>query len=862
MHSQPLRSVSSRRRLPRGRLAAALAAATGRAACIVALLLSNASASAAQDGWAAAVLQQSKVRATDPADNSFGQAVAIDGDTAVIGIQAGVFSVPEGEPIGTGGAAYVFKWNGTAWVAQARLQPADGVARKSFGTSVAISGDTIVVGAYADSTRKLQAGSAYVFVGSGSSWAQTAKLEALDSTERDNFGWSVAIDGDDILVGAPGHDLPGRSNAGAVYMFRGAGPSQGTKVTAPTDFALGRDLDADQGTFIAGTSTRPAYIYRVVGGTLTQVARLVPTTGNGGGGGVAVHGTTALVGSPTETIGTSGFRQGAAYLFTEQGGAWSQAARLTASDGVAGDEFGHDVALCSGGQALVGVPSHNVGTTAVKEGAAYAFDQGPGGWRSSQTQDELIVAPDAGLGEREDFTGFTWEAFGWSVSCSGNTLLVSAYSDTDDTGTRAGAGAAYFLTRAVDPTPVPTNLTVLVNQTNVRFSWTAPAEPVASYLLEVGFTSGATSIPPIDLGGRTVVDFEGVPNGRYYGRVRARMADGTVSGPSNEVVITVPGFCRRAAPPANFTATATGGVATLAWDPVPGATQYVIEVGTASEGGDLLIAVPPSSTGFTAAAPAGLYFLRVRATTFCGQTSPSRERRLRVGGAGPSPITVDDAATTPSNEEVVIPVLANDRISLGGRLSIVSVVQPANGMADANPDGTITYEAADGFVGREEFTYTVEDEAGGLDSGTVVVDVLPASDADTLVAADLPVAADTRPIEHVVGNMICYWADEYETQIRIGGYAYMKEIGDSRVNQFRMNFKVYKPDVIKTGADFWKVFQSDVFPSDAQSFSWQYGGEVGAPAGYNLKVMVKMTWVRAGRRDFNQTRLIGRCDAR
>ena len=124
-------------------------------------------------------------------DDLFGSSVAIAGDTIVVGAW---WDDDNGE---ASGSAYVFTRTGTTWTEQAKLTASDGAAFERFGFSVAIAGDTIVVGAYLDDN----VGSAYVFTRTGTIWTQQAKLLGSDGAPS-NFGISVAIVGDTIVVGA------------------------------------------------------------------------------------------------------------------------------------------------------------------------------------------------------------------------------------------------------------------------------------------------------------------------------------------------------------------------------------------------------------------------------------------------------------------------------------------------------------------------------------------------------------------------------------------------------------------------------------------------------------------------------------
>src|SRR3989442_715538 len=143
----------------------------------------------------------------------FGHAVAIEGDTAVVGApldSAGNVNA---------GAAYVFVRAGATWIEQAKLTAGDAGLKAEFGNAVAISGDTIVVGAHADPRGDgVPEGAAYVFARNGTGWSQQAKLRSADpAASQHQFGAAVAIDGEVVAVGAIG-DEQGGPDAGAVYV--------------------------------------------------------------------------------------------------------------------------------------------------------------------------------------------------------------------------------------------------------------------------------------------------------------------------------------------------------------------------------------------------------------------------------------------------------------------------------------------------------------------------------------------------------------------------------------------------------------------------------------------------------------------
>ncbi|MEN0112001.1 MAG: FG-GAP repeat protein [Planctomycetota bacterium] len=247
-----------------------------------------------------------------PAGDQFGRSVAIDGDTAVVG------AFLNDEITTNSGAAYVF--DTATGQETARLMPADAAANDFFGISVAVDAGVALIGSYQDDDNGPSSGSAYLF--DTATGQELAKLTAGDASTNDLFGYSVALDGGVALVGAVGDDDNG-SNSGSAYLF---------------DAASGQ-----------------------------QLAKLLPDDGGGShqfGWSVAIGEGVALVGAYRDD--DNGIDSGSAYLFDVATG--QQLAKLTADDAALFDEFGFSVAL-NGGVALVGAPGDNSDT-----GAAYLFD--------------------------------------------------------------------------------------------------------------------------------------------------------------------------------------------------------------------------------------------------------------------------------------------------------------------------------------------------------------------------------------------------------------------------------------------------------------------------------------------------------
>ena len=200
-------------------------------------------------GRAAPESETVKLLASDAAANDFyGFGVAIDGDTAVVG----AFNAD-------GGAVYVYVFSGGSWSEQAILTASDTIGSEEFGEAVSISGETIVVGAPNDTVSSTQHGSAYVFVRSGTTWSEQAKLTPSDGTDDDEFGESISISGDTIVVGAKSG--PSASGTGAAYVFVRTGTtwSDQQKLASDdlaTDDNFGRSVGISGETIVVGAPAR------------------------------------------------------------------------------------------------------------------------------------------------------------------------------------------------------------------------------------------------------------------------------------------------------------------------------------------------------------------------------------------------------------------------------------------------------------------------------------------------------------------------------------------------------------------------------------------------------------------------------
>ncbi len=384
--------------------------------------------------------QQAKLTAgSDAAANDrFGYSVAVSGDTAVVGAH-------RDDDGGTdSGSAYVFVRSGGSWSQQAKLTASDPAGSDFFGISVAVSGDTAVVGALYDDDGGFNSGSAYVFVRSGVIWNQQAKLTASsDAAIADEFGASVAVSGDTAIVGAHRNDDAG-SASGSAYVFVRSGGiwNQQAKLTA-IDAAAGDQFGysvavsgdtAVVGAYlddhVGGIDSGSAYVFVRSGGIWSQQAKLTASDAAAGdlfGISVAVSGDTAVVGASWDDDGFTD--NGSAYVFVRSGVSWSQQAKLTASDAAAEDYFGGSVAV-SGDTAVVGAWLDD--SVAINNGSAYVFVRSGVSW----SEQAKLTASDAAASDY----------FGYSVAVSGDTAVVGAYFD-DDGG--LDSGSAYVFKRCI-----------------------------------------------------------------------------------------------------------------------------------------------------------------------------------------------------------------------------------------------------------------------------------------------------------------------------------------------------------------------------------------------------------------------------
>jgi len=364
-----------------------------------------------------------KLAASDGAAfNEFGWSIALSGRTAVIS----AINAKIGDHISQG-AAYVFtQADDGSWSETQKLVASDGQAVDWFGSAVAVSDTTIVVGAYgAHYNDQAMRGAVYVFSRLDGSWTQAQLLAADDGASGDQLGAAVALSGSTLLASAPGVTLGDTYAQGAVYAFVATDGvwSLAQKILADDGAAsdqLGTSLALDGDSALIGAIWHHSghgvvYTLARVDGLWTSTQQLsagaaprpagigLPSTDNFGLS-VALHGAAALVGASNVSVGGNA-GQGAAYQFSNQGGVWSDTHDFLASDGMALDYLGCAVAF-DGANVLAGAFGYSPDVDHYQQGAAYFYRSAANG-----------ISPEerAALVDLYNSTGGPgwWDTVGW-----------------------------------------------------------------------------------------------------------------------------------------------------------------------------------------------------------------------------------------------------------------------------------------------------------------------------------------------------------------------------------------------------------------------------------------------------------------
>ena len=394
-----------------------------------------------------------KASTTDEGD-FLGWSVALAGDTLAIGMPrensaaTGVNgdATDDGAPLS--GAVVVFERVGDAWRQEAYLKASNTGPGDAFGFAVALSGDTLVVGAPSEessatgidgdetSDDAIASGAAYVFRRTGAAWRQEAYLKASNTDRGDFFGFSVALSGDTLAVGAPEEDSSatnvngdgtddGASSSGAVYLFEREGDTWGQEAYLK---ASNTDADDEFGEHLA-----------LSGDTLAVGAVFEDSAATGVGGDETDDGAADA---------------GAVYLFTQDAAGWRQETYLKAPNTGEDDQFGSALAL-SGATLAVGAIREDSAATgangdatnddAPKSGAVYLFERSEAGWRPEAYLKASNTDPEDNFGRAVDLAGGTL-AVG-ALNEDGNAFGVNGDGTNDDA---LRSGAVYLFERDRD----------------------------------------------------------------------------------------------------------------------------------------------------------------------------------------------------------------------------------------------------------------------------------------------------------------------------------------------------------------------------------------------------------------------------
>ena len=471
-------------------------------------------------------VQQTYVKAsnTGPGDR-FGSAVAVSGDTVVVGAYW-EDNQSENTELLNSGAAFVFVRNGSTWTQQALLKPSNRGAGDEFGYSVAIDGNTVVIGAHQEDSgstsvnstpneNAANAGAAYIFVRSGTAWSQTAYLKASNAGAGDDFGHSVTVSGDTVVVGAPLEDSTYVENpannsnpdSGAVYVF-----VRGTPWTQQAFLKSGSDNSASSQfgvvVSVSGDTLAIAWPYFANGslvnvyqrfGSAWVLLKFLEGPFNSVTSVAASSDGTIVVGDHLVGLNDQGLAQwesGSAHVFIRSGFDWNLQQTLLPSNGESGDWFGFTVAI-SGETVVVGAihedgAAGNQNTNGFPDsGAAYVFARNGATW----SQLDYLKASNVEAGD----------LFGLGIAVSGNTIVVGAHdedsgavgvggSQNNNGATNSGAAYIFFSAVSCSYTLSPTSQNIAAGGGTGSVNVTAPLGCAWSAVSNAGFitvTSGA-----------------------------------------------------------------------------------------------------------------------------------------------------------------------------------------------------------------------------------------------------------------------------------------------------------------------------------------------------------------------------------
>jgi len=571
--------------------------------------------------------------ATAAEADQFGRSVAVDGNTVVIGVWGNDSFGADTE--NGDGAIEVWTRSGSVWSLQQRIEPGDLAQHDAFGWSVAISGDTLVVGSPQADASGADSGAVYVYTRSASVWTQQQKIAGSTTDGGDNFGYSVDVEGNTLIVGAKSDEVatavPGSAfvftRSGSVWTQQGRltatggqeADAFGSAVRLSGDYAV---VGAEYADTLTGEDAGAAYVFKRTAGVWSQQAVLtsnLPDVGARFAHAVAIDGGTIVVSDHLRASAA-----GRAVVFTGADATWTVQQTLSASDGLPQDYFSHGIAIV-GDTLLIGAYQADLDTN-VDRGAAYRFTRSGSMW----TQIDKYLASDAST------TGGT-EYFGFDVSLAPGVAAVGAPQDEVVVAgpvTRQDAGAVYMYHLGT-----PTTTIQIVNPTTAKFG------QVISLSAQV---NGGTPTGNVEFRDGTTVLATSALNGSFVAAANITPAVGSYSITANYV-----GDANHIGSSSSATAvTVSKADTSLALNTTGSPTMY---------GQSVTFTAPISVTLPGAGSPSGNIEFRDNGTLIATQPLIAGQATLNintllVNSSNPHPITATYTGSTNYNGSTIGPI--------------------------------------------------------------------------------------------------------------------------------------------------------------------------------------------------------------
>ncbi len=687
------------------------------------------------------------------ADDRFGEALDATEEAVIVG------AYKSQDAGASSGNAYIFDRKGSGpagWSERKGLAPAEIEADDYFGLSVAISGDTAVVGAFGDDDAANSAGAVYIFerdLGGPDNWGLRTKLAPAGLAPFSYFGYHVAIDGDTLAVGVLG-DATNGSFGGAVHIFeRDLGGSDNwgvrAKLTATGGasldfFSINMDIDSD--TLIVGatqadgaaTNAGAAYVYeRDFGGVDNwgEVAKLVPPVasedGNFGGA-VAIDGDVIAIGAYRHD--DYDIDVGTAYVYERDlagPNAWGLRTSFVPSGMNSGSQFGKSIAV-SGDRVVVGANLDDP-SNSYNRGAVYVHERDHGGAHA--------------WGQVETFTADTNRRaqVGTTTAVTPDWIFTGA---PESAGVASTTGAVHVFEPNAVPTPSDDAVTTDEDTDliiDVLSNDTDPDGDALNVTLDAAPSHGAVVLQADQTVTYTPeADFHGVDAFSYI------VDDGKGVDATATVTITVR--------PVNDDPIAVEDVVTTDED-VSIDVEVLANDSDVDEGDSLVVSVatPPAHGVAMAQLDGSIRYLGdanyhgTDAFTYTVSDgnggSATAQVSVTILAVEDAPVAIDDVVTTDEDVAVEIPVLANDTDAEGDPLSVSIVAGPAKGSASVRAaDGVIVYAPAPDVFGSDFLTYEVADDDGGTAQASVAITIAPVNDAPVARADSATMIEDGAPI--------------------------------------------------------------------------------------------------------------------